>query len=81
MKIRFCDNNQWKSKVYRRLCDEFPNQDIKIKDCVKQCSVCREMPMATINNTRITAKDGDVLYRKIVDIIHADPTATSSKTS
>jgi len=69
MKIRFCEKNNGKGKVYRQLCDEFPNHDIKIKDCVKQCSVCSELPVATIDKVRVTARDGDGLYQKIVEII------------
>ena len=44
MKIRFCEHNKGKGKVYRRLAEEFPDLNIKVKDCIKQCSACREMP-------------------------------------
>ena len=45
MKIRFCEHNKGKGKVFRRLTEEFPDLNIKIKDCIKQCSACREHPM------------------------------------
>jgi len=69
MKIRFCEHNKAKGKVFRRLTEEFPDLNIKIKGCVKQCGACREMPMATVNKKRVTAKDGDELYRKILEAI------------
>jgi len=69
MKIRFCEHNKGKGKVYRRLGEEFPDLNIKIKDCIKQCSACREMPMATVDKKKITARDGDELYDKIVAAI------------
>ncbi|WP_240731855.1 DUF1450 domain-containing protein [Geobacter sp. FeAm09] len=69
MKIRFCEHNKGKGKVYRRLKEEFPEFDIKIKDCIKQCSACREMPLATLDKKRISARDGDGLYDKIVAAI------------
>ncbi len=69
MKVRFCEHNKGKGKVYRRLHEEFPDLNIKIKDCIKQCSACREMPMATVDKKKITAADGDSLYLKLVEII------------
>jgi uncharacterized protein YuzB (UPF0349 family) len=72
MKIRFCEHNKGKGKVYRRLTEEFPDLNIKIKDCVKQCSACREAPMATVDKKKVTAKDGDQLYEKIVELIRND---------
>ena len=69
MKIRFCEHNKGKGKVYRRLSEEFPDLNIKIKECVKQCGACREMPMATIDKKRVTARDGDKLYQKILEAI------------
>ena len=72
MKIRFCEHNKGKGKVYRRLTEEFPDLNIKIKDCVKQCSVCRETPIATVDKKKVTGKDSDLLYEKIVELIKAD---------
>lgn len=69
VKIRFCEHNKGKGKVYRRLKEEFPDLNIKIKECIKQCSACREMPMATVDKEKITARDGDGLYDKIVAAI------------
>lgn len=69
MKIRFCEHNKGKGKVYRRLTEEFPDLNIKIKDCVKLCSVCRETPVATVDKKKVTGKDGDQLYERIVELI------------
>ncbi|MBC8017198.1 MAG: DUF1450 domain-containing protein [Verrucomicrobia bacterium] len=72
MKIRFCEHNKGKGKVYRRLKEEFPDLNIKIKDCVKQCSTCRDNPMATLDKKKVTGKDGDQLYEKIVELIRKE---------
>ncbi|MDU0460065.1 MAG: DUF1450 domain-containing protein [Geobacteraceae bacterium] len=69
MKIRFCEHNKGKGKVFRKLQEEFPDANIKIKKCVKQCGACRETPMAVVDKKKITGTDGDELYRKIVDLI------------
>ena len=69
MKIRFCEHNKGKGKVFRCLREEFPDLNIKIKKCVKQCGACREMPMATVDKKKVVAKDGDELYRKILEAI------------
>lgn len=73
MKVRFCEHNKGKGKVFRRLSEEFPELNIKIKSCVKQCGACREMPMATVDKQKVVARDGDELYKKIVDLIRAAP--------
>lgn len=72
MKIRFCEHNKGKGKVFRRLKEEYPDLNIKIKDCVKQCSACRDTPMATVDKKKVTARDGEALYEKIVNIIRMD---------
>jgi uncharacterized protein YuzB (UPF0349 family) len=72
MKIRFCENNKGKGKVFRQLKEEFPDLNIKIKDCIKQCGACRNMPAATIDKKKVTGRDGDELYRNIIELIRKD---------
>lgn len=72
MKIRFCENNKGKGKVLRRLKEEFPDLNIKVKDCIKQCGACREMPTAAVDKQRVTGRDGDELYRNIIELIRKD---------
>lgn len=69
MKIRLCENNKGKGKLLRRLQEDFPDLNIKIKACVKQCGACREMPLAVVDKKKITARDGEELYRAIVELI------------
>ena len=69
MKIRFCEKNKGKGKVFRQLQEEFPNLNIKVKDCIKQCGSCRDMPTATVDKQKVTGRDGDELYRNIVEMI------------
>lgn len=72
MKIRFCEHNKGKGKVFRRLTEEFPDLNIKIKDCIKQCGACRENPAATVDKRKVTGKDGDQLYQRIVELIRKE---------
>ncbi|MBW4055750.1 MAG: DUF1450 domain-containing protein [Proteobacteria bacterium] len=72
LKIRFCEHNKGKGKVVRKLEEEFPDLNIKIKDCVKQCSSCREQPVAVVDKKKVTGKDGDDLYLKIIEQIRKD---------
>ena len=46
--------------------------NIKIKDCIKQCGACREIPAATVDKQKVTGRDGDELYRNILDLIRKD---------
>lgn len=71
MKIRFCEHNKGKGAVYRRLTEEYPELNIKINKCIKQCSACRETPIASVDKQKITAIDAEQLYGKIVDRIVA----------
>jgi uncharacterized protein YuzB (UPF0349 family) len=72
MKIRFCEHNKGKGKVIRRLEEEFPDLNIKIKSCVKQCGSCREQPVAVVDKKKVAGKDGDDLYAKIIERIRND---------
>lgn len=69
IKIRFCEHNKGKGKVIRRLEEEFPEANIKVKSCVKQCGVCRDLPMAVVDKVKVTGKDGDDLYGKIAALL------------
>lgn len=69
MKIRFCEHNKGKGKGIRRLEEEFPDLNIKIKDCVKQCGSCREQPVAVVDKKKVTGRDGDDLYARIIELI------------
>jgi uncharacterized protein YuzB (UPF0349 family) len=75
MKIRFCEHNKGKGKVFRRLTEEFPDLNIKIKECIKQCSACRETPLATVDKKKIAGKDADQLYERIVELIRKEQKA------
>ncbi|MHB8120822.1 MAG: DUF1450 domain-containing protein [Desulfuromonadaceae bacterium] len=75
MKIRFCEHNKGKGKVIRRLEEEFPDLNIKIKSCVKQCGTCRDQPVAVVDKVKVTGKDGDDLYAKIIELIRNDTTS------
>ncbi len=66
MKVRFCENNTGKSRVYRRLQEEFPDLDAKIKKCLGQCGSCAEQPIAMVGGKKIVGKDVEDLYRNIV---------------
>lgn len=72
MKIRFCEHNKGKGKVFRRLEEEYPDLNIKVKSCVKQCGSCRDQPVAVVDKKKVTGKDGDDLYARIVELIRKD---------
>ncbi|MEI6213319.1 MAG: DUF1450 domain-containing protein [Desulfuromonadales bacterium] len=71
-KIRFCEHNKGKGKVLRKLEEQFLDMNIKVKSCVKQCGVCRETPLAVVDKVKVTGRDGDDLYRKIMEMIRKD---------
>jgi uncharacterized protein YuzB (UPF0349 family) len=69
MKIRFCENNEGSAKVCKQLKKEFPEFNIKRKDCIKSCSICKKSPFALVQDKVIKADDSDELYGKIIAIL------------
>lgn len=69
-KIRFCENNKGKGTVIRKLEAEFPDLNIKVKSCIKQCASCRDMVVATIDKKKIVGKNGEELYQNILEELH-----------
>ncbi|MGD9663414.1 MAG: DUF1450 domain-containing protein [Porticoccaceae bacterium] len=67
MKIRFCEHSpRGKSRLVKRLAQEFPDLDVKVKGCCKQCKACRETAFCLVDNQSVlTAKDWDDLYKTI----------------
>lgn len=78
MKIRFCEHNKGKGKVLRRLREEFPDLNIKVKECIKQCGACRELPTAVVDKKKVTGRDGDELYLGIIELIRKDSEKASA---
>ena len=73
MQIKFCEHNPGKGAALRRLEEDFPGQEVTVQKCIKQCSVCREMPMATVDGERVTAPDGARLFEKIAQRVRQQP--------
>jgi uncharacterized protein YuzB (UPF0349 family) len=69
MKVRFCENNKGTGKVFKKLKENYPDLNIKRKDCLKNCGSCKKTPLALVEGKLITADDGEKLYRKIVDAL------------
>ena len=64
-----------KGRVYRRLSEEYPGLDLAIESCIRQCSLCREMPVAEVDGKRVVAGDVDKLYRRIVELVEQEAMA------
>lgn len=73
MKVRFCDNNKGKGKVLRRLQEEHPDIDAKVKKCLGFCGPCAEQPVALVGGKKVKGKDGDDLYRRVVAAMAEGP--------
>lgn len=71
MKIRFCENNKGTGKVCKKLKENYPDLDIKRKDCVKECGPCKKSPFALVKSEIVKADSGEELYDKIVAVLGA----------
>ncbi len=65
MKVRLCDKNKGKSKVAKRLEEEIPELDIKIKKCIDLCGDCGKEKVARVDGKKVVADDADELVKKI----------------
>lgn len=66
MKISFCGQNEGSAKVRKQLKKEFPDLNIKKKDCLKKCGPCKKMLFALIQGEMVRAAGSDELYHKII---------------
>lgn len=66
MKIRFCENNKGAGKVFKKLKENYPNLNIKKKDCLKSCGPCKKTPIALVDGKAVKADDADGLYEIII---------------
>lgn len=65
MKVRLCEKNKGKAKVAKRLEDEIPDLDLKIKKCIDLCDDCSKTRIARVNGKKIIADEVDELVKKI----------------
>jgi len=49
MKIRICTHNKGSERNFEQLKIRFPERDIKLKKCVKQCKICKEQQFICID--------------------------------
>jgi len=69
LKIRFCEHNKGTGKVLKKLKENYPDANIKRKDCVKKCGPCKKAPFALVDGETIKADDGEELYKSIVELL------------
>ena len=65
MKVRLCDKNKGKSKVAKRLEEEIPELDVKIKKCIDLCGDCSKAKIALVDGKKVVADEIDDLVNKI----------------
>ncbi len=69
MKVRFCENNKGKGKVLRRLREEHSDIDAEVEKCLGVCGACAEQPVALVGGRKVTGRDGDDLYRRLLEAL------------
>ena len=65
MKVRLCDKNKGKNKIFKRLQSSIPNLDVKIKKCIDMCNSCSKSMIAKVDNKVLVANDLDEFIAKI----------------
>ena len=63
MKIRFCEHSpKGKSRLVKQLAAEFPDLDVKVKGCCKQCKTCRSTPFCLVDRQLLIGDSWDELF-------------------
>lgn len=65
MKVRLCEKNKGKAKVAKRLEEEVPELDLKIKKCIDLCDDCSKTRIARVDGKKVVADEVDELVKKI----------------
>jgi uncharacterized protein YuzB (UPF0349 family) len=65
MKIRLCEHNKGAGKVFKRLKKEFPEANVKVKDCIKKCGLCHKTLFALVDGKPVCAIDAEELMSKV----------------
>lgn len=65
MKVRLCEKNKGKAKVAKRLEEEVPELDLKIKKCIDLCDDCSKTRIARVDGKKVVADEVDDLVKKI----------------
>lgn len=66
MKIKFCENNQWKDDVITMITETHPQIKISTKKCLGKCRKCKVHPIAIVDKELLVGKDEKDLYRIII---------------
>jgi uncharacterized protein YuzB (UPF0349 family) len=66
LKVSFCENNKGKTKVIKKLKEEYPDIEICIKKCIGKCHACSEASIAKINHKVVVGKDREELHHKLI---------------
>jgi len=66
MKIKFCENNQWKDDVITMITETHPQIKISTKKCLGKCHKCKVHPIAIVDKELLVGKDEKDLYSIII---------------
>lgn len=69
MKLRLCRHNRWSEQLQGSV-GEHPNLEIKVKDCLKQCKICRKQPLARIKKQMVTSETLEGVIGQLNEIIN-----------
>jgi len=69
MKIRLCQYNQGSEQLLQKLKGPFPDLDIKLKKCAKQCKKCKHQPFALVDKELIHCTTNEELNKLIMQMI------------
>jgi uncharacterized protein YuzB (UPF0349 family) len=71
MKIRGCERNRGSEQFMLRLQGQFPDLDIKLKKCAKQCKICKQQPFVLVDKKLFKNNDPELLYNDLVGLLES----------
>ena len=56
MSIKLCKNYSKINKLVKKLEENFPDEEIKVKSCINMCKHCKSNPTADVDGKKIKKK-------------------------
>lgn len=56
MSIKLCKNYSKINKLVKKLEENFPDEEIKVKSCINMCKHCKSNPTADIDGKKVKKK-------------------------
>jgi len=73
MKIRLCRHNSGAEQRLARVQEQYPDCDLKLKACAKQCKTCKRQPFVVVDKILVHAETEALLWQRLQELVRKRP--------